>query len=96
MARGGFEWRITVPHDGGLPAGGVLPSLIQWADARHPADAMPDTAIRLIALAGAHPAPALIRPTLAELALAGTLKVTYGIPPRLAAMLQTPRGPVTL
>lgn len=96
MARGAYEWQITVPSDGGLPEGGVLPSLIQWVDARHPADALPDTGIRLVALAGAHPEPALIRPTLAALALADAIKITYAAAPRLAAMLQTPRGPVTL
>jgi hypothetical protein len=96
LRRAGLEWRITVPVDGQLPAGGVLPSLIQWADARHPADAMPDSRVRLVALAGAHPQPGLVRATLAALALGDTIKVTYGERPRLAAMLQTPRGPVPL
>jgi Glyoxalase-like domain len=96
LSRGGFKWKITVAEDGGLPGGGVLPSLIQWADARHPADALPDTGVRLVELAGAHPEPALIRSALAALALADTIKITYGAQPRLAAMLQTPRGPVAL
>lgn len=96
MARNGFEWRITVPADGALPAGGVLPTLIQWADARHPADALPDDGLRLVALAGAHPHPGVIRSALAALALGETIKVTYGAQPRVVAMLQTPRGPVTL
>ena len=96
MNRGAFEWRITVPADGSLPAGGVLPTLIQWADARHPTDAMPDAGVRLVALAGAHPQPGVIRSALAALALSDTIKVTYAAQPRLAAMLHTPRGPVTL
>jgi hypothetical protein len=96
LRRAAFEWRITVPVDGHLPAGGVLPSLIQWADARHPADAMPESGLRLVALAGAHPQPGLVRATLAALALGDTIKITYGERPRLAAMLQTPRGLVTL
>ncbi len=96
MTRGGFEWRITVPADGALPAGGVLPTLIQWADHRHPADALPDSRLRLLALAGAHPHPGVIRSALAALALGETIKVTYGAQPRIVAMLQTPRGPVTL
>ena len=96
MTRGGFEWRITVPADGSLPAGGVLPTLIQWADHRHPADALPDSRLRLLALAGAHPHPGVIRSALAALALGETIKVTYGAQPRMVAMLQTPRGPVTL
>jgi len=96
MARGAFEWRITIPADGQLPGGGVLPTLIEWADERHPADAMPNVGIRLVALAGAHPEPALIRSVLAALSLADAIKVTFAATPRLAAMLQTPRGPVTL
>ena len=96
MERGAFRWRITIPDDGHLPGGGVLPTLIQWADARHPADAMADSHIRLVTLAGAHPEPAMIRSALAALGLDDILRVTYGAQPRLAAMLQTPRGPVSL
>ena len=96
MERGSFRWRITIPDDGHLPGGGVVPTLIQWADARHPADTMADSHVRLVALAGAHREPATIRRALAALGLGDALSVTYGAEPRLAAMLQTPRGPVTL
>jgi hypothetical protein len=96
MARGAFEWRITIPADGHLPGGGVLPTLIQWADERHPADAMPDAGVRLVALAGAHPEPDAIRSALAALSLSDTIKVTFAATPRFAAMLQTARGPVVL
>jgi hypothetical protein len=96
MARGAFEWRITIPADGRLPGGGVLPTLIEWADERHPADAMPDVDVRLVALAGAHPEPDAIRSALAALSLADTIKRTFAATPRLATMLRTPRGPVTL
>jgi glyoxalase-like protein len=96
MSRGAFEWRMTIPVDGELPAGGVLPTLIQWKDERHPADSMPDAGIRLIAIGGAHPEPASIRAALAALSLADAIKITFASKPRLAAMLQTPRGPVAL
>jgi hypothetical protein len=96
ITRGAFAWRITIPADGHLPAGGVLPTLIQWADANHPADALPDGYVRLLTLAGAHPEPGAIRSALDSLALADAIKVTYRTQPRLAAMLQSPRGPVTL
>jgi hypothetical protein len=52
--------------------------------------------MRLVALAGEHPDPAPVRTALAALGLSETLKVTYGRSPRLAAMLRTPRGTVTL
>jgi hypothetical protein len=96
MERASFSWRMTIPDDGHLPGSGVLPTLIQWADARHPAETMADSHVRLVALAGSHREPATIRQALAALGLGGTLSVTYGAQPRLAAMLQTPRGPVSL
>ena len=96
MARGAFAWLITIPADGHLPGNGVLPTLIQWADARHPADTMPESRLRLAALAGAHPEPGAMHAALAALSLGETIKVTFASTPRLGAMLRTPRGPVTL
>jgi hypothetical protein len=96
MERGAFRWRITIPDDGHLPGDGIFPTLIQWSDARHPADTLPDSGARLAAIAGSHPEPARIRAALAKLRLEDTLKVTFGQTPRLGAMLQTPRGAVTL
>jgi hypothetical protein len=96
MERGAFRWRITIPDDGHLPGDGIMPTLIQWSDARHPTETMQESRVRLIALSAAHPEPARIRSALARLSLGETLKVTFGTPPRLAAMLQTPRGAVTL
>ena len=97
MQRGDLSWRITVPADGHRPGGGLVPTLIEWSDpARHPADALPASGVRLVALAGEHPEPARVRDALAALGLSDTLKVTFGRSPRLAAMLATPRGVVTL
>jgi hypothetical protein len=96
MARGEFEWRMTIPANGELPAGGVLPTLIQWKDAHHPTDSMPETGIRLVALGGAHPEPTSIRSALAALELSDAIKITFAAKPRLAAMLQTARGPIAL
>lgn len=96
MTRGSFEWQITIPADGHLPGGGVLPTLIQWSGPGHPTDTMPDSGLRLVALGGEHPEPAAIRSALTALALADTLKISFAVKPRLAAMLQTPRGAVAL
>jgi hypothetical protein len=96
MRRGEFAWRLTIPDDGHLPERGLVPTLIEWPDRRHPADALPDAGVRLVALAGEHPEPAPVRAALAALGLSDTLKVTYGRTPRLAAMLRSPRGIVTL
>jgi hypothetical protein len=96
MRRGDFEWRITVTDDGHLPERGLVPTLIEWPDRRHPADALPDVGVRLVTLAGEHPEPAPVRRAVSALGLSETLKITYGRAPRLAAMLRTPRGTVTL
>jgi hypothetical protein len=96
MSRGELNWLITIPEDGHLPGGGVLPTLIAWPDARHPTDTMPDARIRLATLAAAHPEPGRIRGALAALGLGETLQVTFSAKIRLAAMLHTPRGMMTL
>ena len=82
--------------DGHLPGGGLIPTLIEWAGAAHPADAMADDHLSVVTMAGSHPEPASIRSALASLGLTETLKITYAVTPRLAAMLRTPRGTVTL
>jgi len=96
MQRGAFDWRITIPDDGHLPSRGLVPTLIQWSDARHPADNLPDHGCALSLLAGEHPEPAAVRADIAKLGLADFLKVTYAKSPRLAAMIRTPRGVATL
>jgi hypothetical protein len=96
MARGDYRWRITVPEDGALPAGGVVPTLIQWDVPMHPADGLPGPQVVLESLAATNPEPARIRGALTALGLADALNVTYDRETRLAAMLRTPRGSVTL
>jgi hypothetical protein len=96
MARGDFQWRITIPDDGHLPGAGLVPALIQWSGDVHPADRLSDAGVRLVALAGEHPEPAPIRAALAAQGFAEMLKVTYARYARLAAMLRTSRGLVTI
>jgi hypothetical protein len=96
MERDVFRWRITIPDDGHLPGDGLVPTLIQWNVAAHPADGMTDAGVELSALAGAHPEPAAIRACLAKLGFGDTMKVTFSATPKLAAMLKTRRGVVTL
>ena len=44
--RGMLRWRITVRDDGGRPAGGAVPLLIEWGD-EHPCDALPASGVEL-------------------------------------------------
>jgi hypothetical protein len=96
MARGAYRWRITIPDDGTLPAKGVIPTLIEWDVPRHPAESLPQSNVSIAGMAASHPEPALIRAALASLGLDSVLPVTYDRDTRLAAMLRTPRGIVTL
>ena len=96
MARGDLRWKITIPDDGHLPGAGLIPTLIEWDASDHPAARLPDVGLRIAALAGEHPDPAPVRAALAALGLSDTLKVTYGRHPRLAVMVRTPRGLITL
>ena len=95
-SRGAFRWRITIPDDGHLPGAGIVPTLIEWSSAQHPADALPDSRLRIATLAAAHPDPRQMREALVTLGLSETLQVTYNATPRLAALVRTPRGTVAL
>lgn len=94
--RGDYRWRITIPGDGKRPGKGIVPALIQWDVPTHPADRLPPTKVTIAQVAAAHADPASVRSALAALGLADVVQVTYDRHARLAAMLWTPRGIVTL
>ena len=96
MARGDYRWRITIPDDGTLPADGIVPTLIQWDVPMHPADTLPASGVTLAQLAATCRDPAPVRAALTALGLDGAIAVTFDRETRLAAMLRTPRGIVTL
>ena len=96
MSRGDYRWRITIPDDGRRPGRGLVPALIQWDVPAHPCDALPRSGVTLAQFGATHPEPAPIRKALEALGLAETLRVTTDRETRLAAMLRTPRGIVTL
>ncbi|MEP7328191.1 MAG: VOC family protein [Betaproteobacteria bacterium] len=96
MARGDYRWQITVPPDGHRPGRGLVPTLIQWSGARHPTDLLPDSGLRLVAIAGEHPEPATVRAQIGILGLSETFKVTFGKSPRVAAMVRTGAGVAAL
>jgi hypothetical protein len=47
LSRGPYRWRMGVPRDGRLPAGGALPTLIQWQGGLHPASDLPPSGCKL-------------------------------------------------
>jgi hypothetical protein len=92
-AAGRLEWQITVRDDGQRLFYGALPTLIQWGPV-HPTDSMPASGLALRALRVTHPrAPAL---SAALLAIGMDDMPVEAGPPNLVAVLDTPRGPVTL
>ena len=56
-SRGPYRWRIGVPADGHLPCGGRVATLIQWEGEAHPAEALPESGCRLVALEPREGAP---------------------------------------
>ena len=99
MERGDYRWRISVPADGHLPGDGLVPTLIQWDVAFHPADRLPDGGCRLMKLEGFHAQPERIRAALAALGLASHLDVhpcAADEAAQLIAYLRTARGLVEL
>jgi hypothetical protein len=95
LSRGSNRWTLTVPADGHLPMGGVLPSLIAW-QTQPPAGALPERGVRLRQLALATSDPDVLRPRLAALDLLETPIVVGADSPSLKAVLQTPLGLVAI
>lgn len=85
-----LEWRLAAPDV--RPFDGITPFLIDWGATRHPASSgLPG--LRLLGLRATHPEPAGV--TVVVDALGVQLAVEPG-PPVLAALLDTPRGPIVL
>ena len=90
---GRLEWRITVRDDGQRLFYGALPTLIQWGPV-HPTDSMPASGLALRSLEATHPRAADLAAALSAIGMQG-VPVQPGAP-NLVAVLDTPRGPVTL
>jgi Glyoxalase-like domain len=95
MTRGAFKWRITIPADGEMVHGGLVPSLIQWDSAVHPARDLPDSGCALEALEAFTPAPELLREQLDSVGLGDAVAISAyrGVDtPKLRAHIKTPTG----
>jgi len=95
MRRGEWNWLVTIPADGGLPAHGIAPTLIQWPNGLHPASKLQDLGCSLIRLEGFHPEPERIVAVLNAIGFEGEFLVSRlepGDQPRLAAVIQTRDG----
>ncbi|KAA6222605.1 VOC family protein [Streptomyces albofaciens JCM 4342] len=86
---GTLSWTLTPPR-----AGGLVPFLLDWGDAPHPAAGQDLPVVPLRAFSGTHPDPATIRAELA--ALGAALTVEAGDDPGLTAVLEGRNGPVSI
>ncbi len=92
VTRGDYQWRITIPDDGALVCDGLMPTLIQWDCAMHPADNLEDRDCDLMKLECFHPAPANIAAAFAALGLGRTIALAQADRARLTAIVRSPRG----
>src|SRR5262245_40269943 len=93
--RGALSWRITVPEDGSLQFGGLLPTVIQWDSDAHPAAALEQLGCELQELTLVHPMSAGLVPMFRALRISGPVDLKPG-PKELAAVLQSPKGLVKI
>ena len=80
MSRGDFRWKLTVPNNGDLSEGGVLPILIEWPNGKNPAEAMPESNLALKQITLFHPSPDFIEPILSAMDIAGPIDIKLGEP----------------
>lgn len=93
-----LRWRLSDPT--ALPAGGVVPFVIDWGTTPHPSSSLPNQC-KLIQLVAGHPDPVKLRPVLdvfrpllddphVEILLVAAAE------PEIRARLQTPNGEIDL
>ncbi len=95
FTRGDRSWRLTVPRDGSLPMGGLLPAFIEWSPGPHPSTAQQDLGVHLETVQLSHPEPDRLSDLLRTLQVDHLATVSKG-EPALSFELTTPRGPVVL
>ena len=95
MSRSDLEWQITVPKDGGLAEGGLLPVLIQWPGGRNPANRLTPSPVQLAHLKITHPSPSIIEKILQRLGTPPKVNIIQG-KPALCFHLNTPKGSFSL
>ncbi len=85
--QGLLRWRIAVRDDGAVLCGGAMPTLIEWGE-RHPATSMPASGVVLRSL--------VVRGVPSSAIDSAQITFTDTPGPALEALLDTPRGAITL
>ncbi|MEM9205318.1 MAG: VOC family protein [Pseudomonadota bacterium] len=89
--RGDRTWRLTVPADGSLPMGGLLPAFIEWSPGPHPSTGQQDLDVTLDRVILYHPNPDELIAILNALSVAHLADVIEG-EAGLRFPLSTPNG----
>ncbi len=86
-----LHWRLSDPM--ALPAGGVVPFVIDWGSTPHPSTTLPNEC-QLLELIVGHPDPVTIRPILD--AIVPGISIVAAPEPGISARLRTPNGEIDL
>jgi len=78
LSRGDLTWRLTVPQDGSLLEGGLLPAFIEWPEGPHPSEAQTDLGVRLSRICLSHPDTQVMQAHLDALKIAHLAQVEEG------------------
>ena len=79
LTRGTLSWRLTVPKDGHLPMGGLLPLFIQWPDSDpHPSTAQQNLGVILDKIRLSHPESEALENILKALQVDHLAEITTG------------------
>lgn len=95
FVRGDRSWRLTVPADGHLPEGGLLPAFIEWSPGPHPSTGQQDLGVTLQSVNISHPKPDEFRKLLGKLNAAHLATVTQG-DAALSFTCDSPNGTVII
>jgi len=95
-SRGALSWRLTIPPDGHLPGGGVIPHVIEWDSGARPWEGMADPGCRLVELVLAHPDPEWLTDALRSICPKGfgQIAIVGGAEPELSAHIRRPDGAI--
>ncbi|KSV62251.1 hypothetical protein N182_37565 [Sinorhizobium sp. GL2] len=92
VSRGDRSWYFSLLPDGSLPAGGALPSVIEWRDRTNPASQMPDCGTVLRSFEIEHPDPDWVSQLYTQLEIVDPPKIRKGEQLRYRAAIETPLG----
>lgn len=95
FTRGDRSWRLTVPKDGHLPMGGLLPAFIEWSPGPHPSTGQQDLGVTLDKVQLTHPNPDELSAILKTLQVDHLAEVRVG-DPSLSFAVNTSDGAVVL